>query len=407
MVCNGMRKSKIFYGWFVVVAGFFVTFTLGEAMWSFGVFFKPLAAEFGWSRALVSSAYTAFMIGFSVSVIFTGRLVDKYSPRPILMASAILAGVGISLCGRVDDINQLRACLFFAGLGGGATWSVPTATVQRWFNHRKKAGLALGIVISGIGLGAMVFTPLINYLIIIYGWRNTYSIVGALYFAIIIASALVMKKSPVDSGQEREGSPDVPASLGDEGLTTKKALFTHAFASIMIINCIVVVACQTVTVHMIPHATDKGISPTIAAAALGLAGGFSFLGRILSGIISDRMNWQMTLAFACLGMALFLSCLLFLYETWILYCFVIFYGVFQGMRSPAHVGVLGEFFGMRSLGELIGITAAIAMMLGAFAPYVAGFIFDATGSYFWAFVLVMALLFAGSIIAGKMKRPLP
>ncbi len=402
-----MRKSNIFYGWFVVAAGFFITFTLGEAIWSFGIFLKPLANEFGWSRALISSAYTAFMIGFSLSSILTGRLVDKFSPRPILFASALLAGVGISLCSRIGDINQFRACLFLAGLGGGATWSVPTATVQRWFYGRKKAGLALGIVTSGIGLGAMVFTPLINYLIITFDWRNTYVIVGLLYFVIIGVSAFVMKECPIDLRQERPGTPDAPPSLRGEGLTTRQALFTHAFASVMIINCIVVVACQTVTVHMVPHATDMGISPTMAAAALGMAGGFSFFGRILSGIISDRLNWQMTLALSCLGIALFIGCLLFLYDTWILYCFVIFYGLFQGMRSPAHIGVLGDFFGMRSLGELIGITSAIAMMLGAFAPYVAGFIFDTTGSYFWAFTLVMALLVVSSIMAGTMKKPMP
>jgi len=396
-----MRESNIFYGWYVVVAGFFITFTLGEAMWSFGVFFKPLASEFGWSRAVVSSAYTAFLIGFGVSSIFSGRLTDRYSPRPILMVSALLAGIGIALCSRVETINELRTFLFVGGLGGGATWSVPTSTVQKWFYKRERAGLALGIVISGIGIGALVVTPLINWGIIIYGWRSTYVIVGVLYFLIITVAALVMKKSPVASGEETNNS----TSITHHEWTTGTILLTPSFASIMIINCIVVIAFQTVAVHIVPHATDRGVSSTIAATALGLMGGFSFFGRILSGFIADRMNWQLTMVLACTGLGIFLLLLIFLQGPLMLYWFVAFYGLFQGIRAPAHVGILGEFFGMRSLGELIGITAAGAMLTSALAPALAGFIFDTTGSYLWAFVIIMVLLLVSGLIAGRMEKP--
>ena len=397
-----MRKSKIFYGWFVVAAGFCITFALGEAIWSFGVFFKPLAAEFGWSRALVSSAFTAFMIGFSLSVIVSGRLADTCSPRPILMVSALLAGLGVALCSRVETINELRIFLFLGGLGGGATWSVPTVTVQRWFHRRERRGVALGVVTSGIGLGAMVLTPLISHCIIAFGWRVTYLILGVLYLVMIGAPALVMKQCPADSMGQGEDA----AGADDQGLTTRQALMTRTFAFVMIINCIIVVACQTVNVHMVPHATDVGMSPTVAAAALGLVGGFSFVGRILAGVVADRTSWQMTLALACLGMALFLGCLLFLRHTWVLYGFVVCYGTFHGMRSPAYIGVLGDLFGMRSQGELIGITSAVAMLLGAFSPYVAGFIFDATGSYALAFLLIMALLVANGVMTAMLKKPL-
>ncbi|MFW6114822.1 MAG: MFS transporter [Thermodesulfobacteriota bacterium] len=167
-------NSTKFYGWFVVGACFAATFTLGEAMWTFGVFFKPLENEFGWTRAMVSSGYTAFLIGYAISAIITGRLADRYSPRPILFVSALLAGIGTSLCSQIQGINQLRFFLFIAGLGAGATFSVPTSVVQRWFYRRPHAALALAIVVTGVGIGALVFAPLINYLILSYGWRNTY-----------------------------------------------------------------------------------------------------------------------------------------------------------------------------------------------------------------------------------------
>jgi len=399
-----MRKSNIFYGWFIVGAGFFITFTLGEAIWSFGVFFKPLASEFGWSRAVVSSGYTAFLIGFGISSIVFGRLADTYSPRPILLVSALLAGTGVALCSSVETINELRAFLLIGGLGGGATWSVPTSTVQRWFYLRERAGLALGIVVSGIGIGAMVFTPLINWCIVTWGWRNTYLIIGILYFLIIAVAALVMKKSPVMSERETK-TPTAPAH---HEWTTGTVLLNPSFAAIVIVNCVVVIAFQTITVHMVPHVTDRGISTTIAAAALGLMGGFSFFGRILSGFIADRMSWQWTLAFACIGLGLVIPLLMFLHTQWMLYCFVAIFGIFLGIRGPAHVGILGEFFGMRSLGELIGITSVAGTLTGALAPALAGLIFDTTGSYLWAFITIMLLLLLGGLIAGRMeKSPMP
>lgn len=118
---NEPKGPRIFYGWLVVAACFAATFTLGEALFTFGVFFKPLKNEFGWSRALVSSGYTAFLIGYCISVMTGGRLADRYSPRPILFVSGLLAGVGISLCSQIQSINQLRVFLFIGGLGAGAT----------------------------------------------------------------------------------------------------------------------------------------------------------------------------------------------------------------------------------------------------------------------------------------------
>ena len=178
-------KSEIFYGWFVVIACFFVTMSLGETMWSFGVFFKPLENEFQWSRTLVSSGYTAFLIPYSLSSIVAGKISDRYGPRMILIASGTLAGLGISLCSQIQSVNEFRAFLAVAGLGAGATWSVPTSTVQRWFYGRRQAGLALAIVVGGVGIGALVFAPLINYFILNYGWRNAYLIIGILFFVII------------------------------------------------------------------------------------------------------------------------------------------------------------------------------------------------------------------------------
>lgn len=399
------KSPKIFYGWFIVAACFIATFTCGEAVWSFGVFFKPMEKEFGWSRALISSGYTGFLFGYAISAMATGRLADRYSPRPILFLSACLVGLGISLCSLIQSINQLRFFLLIGGLGAGGTFSVPTSLVQRWFYKKPQAGLALGVVVAGIGVGALVFLPLVNYLILISGWRNSYLIIGILFFFTIGLSSLIVKRSPAETTIILEGAESIPTPVRNQGLTTAQILLSPSFIGITFMHCSVSFAFHTVSVHLVPYAIDIGVTPTISAVALGLLGGFSVPGRIISGFIADRVGWQKIIITSLFGLTLFILLLSMVQTVWMLYCFVLFYGICHGSRIAAHVGILGEFFGMNSLGEIIGITMAIAFFIGAFAPYLAGFIFDSTGSYFIAFMIVMMLLLSGGIIATVITKP--
>jgi len=161
------------------------------------------------------------------------------------------------------------------------------------------------------------------------------------------------------------------------------------FAAILFVSVVGVFNFQIISTHMVPHATDMGISPSAAAAALGLMGGFSIPGRMLSGLFSARFGWYRLLSFAYFGTGASMVYLWSLRDIWMLYLFAFFYGVFHGMRISATVGVLPEIFGMVSLGELIGIFSAVGTQISALAPYAAGALFDATGSYSIAFLLIV------------------
>ena len=399
------HNASVFYGWFTMGACFAVMLTQGGTMWTFGVFLKPMTQDLGWSRAQVSSGYTAFLLGYVVSVITTGRLADKYSPKPILLVSAILTGLGFSLCSQVHTVNHLRMLLFIGGLGGGANWSVPTATVQRWFFARSRAGLALGITISGVGVGALIFALLADYLVSDRGWRDAYLMVGIIFFAIMAASSFVVKKAPGETRALPNGSDEALNQPQVRRRERQQNLMSFAFAGITLCHCIAVAAFQTIAAHLVPYATDIGIPSTVSAAAMGLMGGFSIPGRIIGGHLSGRIPWQRILAFSHVGMGLFMLLLLFLKGPWMLYCFVLFYGLCHGSRVSAYLGILGDFFGMGALGELIGITMAAGMLTGAFAPYLAGFLFDLTQSYRAVFTMMVVFLVASGILASVLKKP--
>lgn len=397
-----MNSPKIFQGWYVVIACFFVTMCMGETLWSFGVFFKPLQAEFGWSRALVSSGYMMYLITYSLSGMVAGRLSDRYGPRLILLASGILSGLGICMCSRVQSVNEFRFFLFVAGLGAGATWAVPTSIVQRWFYGRPRAGLALSIVVSGIGIGALVFTPLINFLILNYGWRNTYLILGILFLMTIVFAVPLVKRSPREIQYAGDGSISMQRT---PGLTTAEALTHSSFLILTFATCITCITFQVLSVHLFPFVTDIGMRPTIAAAAIGLMGAVSIPGRILAGPLSDRIGWKRTIATAFFGMTLAAIWLQFLRTEWMLYSFAVLFGLFWGARSTSLTGAIGSFFGMRSLGELIGINAGIANISSAFAPYIAGYIFDTFGSYRMIFFSLAFLLLFASVLTTIIRKP--
>jgi MFS family permease len=402
------KKPGFFYGWVVVFACFLATLTLGETFWSFGVFFKPLEIEFGWSRALTSSAYTCFLVGHAISLVIGGRLGDRFSPRPILLATAAIAGTGIALCSQTHSINQLRLFLFIAGLGAGPMWSVSTTTVMRWFSGHKRAGVALAITTTGVGAGAIIFAPLINYFIRSYGWRDSFLYVGIIMSAIVLTSTLLIRPAP-----QAITEPDSPASPGGAAppppwrRLPSRAMIT-SFLTITFIITVAIISFQAVNVHFTPHAIDEGVSDASAAAALGLIGGFSIPGRLISSFISDAVGWRRTLGLALLGMALSLPWLLFLNAAWMLYAFAFCYGVCHGIRVPAQLGILQQTFGLESLGQLVGISTAIGQLCGAMAPYVAGFIYDRTGSYSMVFYILMAMLVSTAILAVMIKgQPKP
>lgn len=393
----------MFYGWVIVIAGFAANSTLGETFWSFGVFFPPLEAEFGWSRAQLSSAYTLFLLGYALSAFITGRLADRYNPRPILFISGIIAGVGISLCSQVDTITQLRLFFILAGLGAGATITIPLSTVQRWFFGRQRQGLALSIVTAGVGIGAIVFAPLTDYFILHFGWRQAFIVVGIIFFIVITISSLFIKQKPDRPSPFYQSIEEESDSQILKGWPTGKVISSVQFWAIVFIVCVGSFSFNVLSVHLVPYSIDLGISSTAAAAAIGLMGGFSVPGRLLSGIISDKIGWHRTLVIAIVGSSLSITLLLFLKQLWLLYLFVLVCGLFHGGRVTAYIGLLGKAFGMRSVAEIIGIVQGLGALVGAVGPFVAGFIFDLTQSYYTIFVAIIITLAIGGLLALKLK----
>lgn len=404
-------KKKLFYGWIIVAASFLMISTLGEGVYSFGVFFKPLENEFGWSRATVSSAYTVFLLGFGFSGFYLGRLADTHGPRRVLLLSGAACGAGFVLARWTQEIWQLWIFMGLAGLGAGPSYSVPVATVQRWFV--KKRGQALGMVVMGTGVGALVFVLLTNRFIEAWGWRTAYLGMGAIILCMTAIAAPFLVHSPSKMGLRPYGEEEAEREFrgrrapGGDGVPVSDAVRTQAFIGLCVILMSSQVTAQIVMTHLIPFAIDVGIDSLLAASAIGLIGAFSVPGRLASGFICDRIGWSRAMGILYLAQAAVVLVLFAVQSYGTLLVFVVFYGTFNGARIVTQTGIVGHLFGIRHLGALTGLTMGVSLLTGAAGPYIAGLIYDHTQSYVLAFIMMAFLLGVAGLGAFLLRPPAP
>jgi len=421
MQFNGADKPKppwLFYGWIVVAAAFCVALVAYGAQYSFGIFFKPLSADFGWSRVLVSGAVSLFMFLRGALAILTGWATDKYGPRKTVAAGGFILGLGLVLTSQISAAWQLY--LFYGlmvGFGLSIAFAPLVATASRWFISKR--GLAIGIVVAGTGMGTVVMSPLARYLISVYEWRLSYIIIGLLAWLVVIPAALFLRRSPEEKGL-LPLSKDTVADKGNSSVVTKgdslapekggfslrQAMKTRGFWLLLAIIIFWSICVQMIMIHIYPHVTDLGIPEVVAANFLLAIGLFSIIGRLVMGAISDRLGGRLTLAICLIVQALAMFWLLAAADIWTFYLFAAVFGFAYGGCVPQLPVIAGELFRLRSIGGIVGVQMFGVAIGGAIGPLLGGYVFDVTGSYYIAFLVsgistILALVLLTLIRASK------
>ncbi|MFC1942120.1 MFS transporter [Chloroflexota bacterium] len=395
------EDRRLFYGYIIVLAAFITQVVMFGPRSSFGVFFKPLLTDFGWTRALLSGAFSFSTIIQGLSGIFWGSLNDKLGPRVVMTICGFLLGLGYMLLSQIGAAWHLY--LFYVviiGVGMGGIYAPPTSTVARWFV--KKRGLMIGIVVSGGGVGGLILPPLSNWLISIYGWRDAFLIIGVVVAVAIILAAQFLRRDPAQMGQlPYGGNPrrEQDINLDTEGFSLREAIRTRQlWMTVAMLFCFGV-CLITITVHIVPHATDQGISAATAANILATLNGALLIAGIALGVIADKIGNRKTFIICFILMAAALFWLLTTRETWQFYLFAVVMG-FGGGGAAALVSPLAaEIFGMRSHGLLVGIMVFCVTLGAAFGPFMAGYVFDTRGSYQTAFLICATVSVIGLILA--------
>jgi MFS family permease len=369
-----------------------MTLTFG-VNYSFGIFFTPLRAEFGWTKAVTSVAYSVltFLAGFLG--IFAGRFTDRFSAKAVCLSGGCFLGLGCMLLSQITSAWQfylVYGLVVSAGIGGA--WPSLTATVPKWFLRRR--GLMIGIVASGTGLGTMIVPPVVSRLISIYGWRNAYIILGAFTLVLIVAAALFMKRDPHQSGQllyGEDGEKQEHDLHGGKSFSYREMFQDRHIQLVCIIYFCFGFSLHTIMVHMVPYAIETGIPPETAAGLMAVAGGAGVLSKLLVGGISDRIGVRWSLGY---NFILLIVALIWLQVTGSLSAlrvFAIGFGFAYGGIMALQSVLAANLFGLGSLGLVVGGVTFIYTIGSAVGPLLSSILFDMMGSYRIAFLLCAVL----------------
>lgn len=401
------KKPRFFYGYVIVIAAFFVMVMTSGTLYGFGVFVKPLIEEFGWSRALTSGVYSTALLVLGVFFTVTGRLNDKFGPRLVLTVSGIFLGIGYVLMSRVSEVWHLY--LIYGGVvavGQSGSLIPMMSTVARWFTKRR--GLMGGIVISGVGVGQAVIPPVATRLIETVGWRNTYLLMGASVGIVLLGLAQFMKRDPGKVGQLPDGAKEIkPAALAaaTSGLTFQEAKRSRQLWMVVAIYVCYGFLVQGTMVHLVPHAIDLGISSIVAASVLTFVGISSVVGRIGVGSTGDRIGYRRAIIFGFSVAIAGTIWLQFARDLPGLYLFAILFGFSYGGLVSIESPFVASLFGLKAHGALLGVVHFGATIGGAVSPLVEGRIFDVTGSYQIAFLVVTGVVATGLVLTLLLKAP--
>ncbi len=397
-------KPRFFYGYIVVAITFFIMVVAYGMHTSFGVFFKPILAEFGWTRAMTSGAYSLAWLIQGVLGIFMGRLTDRLGPRKVITLCSLLLGLGYLLMSQISAAWQLY--LFYGviiGIGMGGIFVPMMSTVSRWFVQRRS--MMIGIVMAGGGIGTLITPPIANWLISTQGWRTSYIILGSVVLVLIFLAAQFLKRDPAQVGQRSYGEnkgDESKLKVVTEGFSLKKTVHTSQFWMLFSINFCLGFSAYVFIIHIAPHAIDLGISATTAAYILAIEGGLSIVGRAAMGTAADRIGNKPTLIIGFILLAIVLFWLVPAAEVWILYLLAAVFGLAFGVGAVVPPLTAG-LFGLGSHGLILGVTTFGYTIGAALGPFLAGYMFDATGSYQGAFLVCAGLSIAGIVLASLLR----
>ncbi|HTY64960.1 MAG TPA: MFS transporter [Acidobacteriota bacterium] len=389
---DSSKTPRFFYGFIISIAAFFVLFSAYGVRFAYGVFFKPMAHELGFSAATTSAAYSISFFLEGVFSLVSGGLADRFGPRRVVSISCVLVGAGYFLMPLVHTVWQLY--LFYGliiGVGMGAMFVPLVSMTARWFSVRRN--LMTGLVSSGAGAGMLIVPSSTAHLIDAYGWRTSFLISGVFVAIIVLVAAQFMKRDPEETGTVPYGeSPRLPGtqSAPANGHSFREALRIPQFWTIFVMMFLFGIFAMSYNIHIVPDAINSGMPSTEAAQILATTGALLIAGRILMGILADGIGNRRIFILGFMiafGAMLFIS---FVHTHWAFFVLAILMGIAQGGIGTSQSPVVASLFGLRSHGLILGCVGLGNTAGAAVGPLLTGYIFDLTKSYHVAFLICAA-----------------
>jgi sugar phosphate permease len=410
--------KKPHYAWTILGVTFVCLLISAATRATPSILIVPLETEFGWSRTTISMAVSVNILLYGLIGPFAAGFINRYGPRRVMTAAAILIGFGTLATITIKHPWQLFALWgVLVGVGTGIIALVLGATVvQRWFYAHR--GLALGMLTASAATGQLVFLPFLAKLVVDHGWRSSVITMAALALLMAPIALLLMRDRPQDKGLQPLGQPEgttVPtapvqnpfvAAIDALAMASRSKEFWILAGSFFICGAS---TNGLIGTHLVPACMDHGMPEVQAASLLAVMGVFDLIGTTGSGWLSDRFDNRMLLFtyYGLRGLSLLYLPYGFVSEGHGLSIFAVFYGLDWIATVPPTVALARQAFGAEKVGLVFGWVLASHQIGAALAASFAGFIRTSDGSYDRAFLIAGALCLAaaiGVLFAGRAKK---
>jgi len=402
-----------FYGWYVVAALFFALFLGTGARQGFGVFVETWENEFNVSVATISIAAAVGVMVNGLSGPLTGRLVDSFGGRRIIIPSLVILGIGCIGMGLVGSFLGILVLYGFviALASGGASQVASGAVVVRWFRRRR--GTAISVFASGGSFAGLLLIPFLTYMRIATDWHTAWVALGVIVLVLGVPLVwLIVRDDPRDLNLQPDGDGGPAASAAAfavevpplEAKDWRDSFHSVPMWQLLLTFVVCGVTTQSIAVHFIRWASDVGVSAGTAALAFGLLSAINAIGVLLVGYASDRLQRRSLLSMVYLVRAFAFVSLIVLPGGTAIWVFAIVGGASWLATVPLTQALTADVYGLRHLGMLSGLTFMAHQLAGALAVVLFGVAFDATGSYNLPFVVSAVLLVGAAFGAFSIRE---
>ena len=403
-IMKEQKQPRFFYGYIIVASASIILLLMWGTISSFGVFFKPMAMELGWTRTMISGAPSLSFLIMGLFGIIAGRLNDRVGPRLVVSICGLFIGLGYLLMSTMTTIWQFY--LYYGiiiGIGIGGPNIALSSTIVRWFV--KKRGTMSGVFQVGSGLGTWIMPLVANGLILSYNWRTSYIMIALMVSIIIVVASQFLRLDPSQMALMPDGEPTKRGGPSNNmGLSLNEAFHTLQFWLVCIIFFLFLFCVLSIMIHIYPHAVDLGISESFAATILAVIGAISIIGRFLIGAIGDKVGRKKTAVISFTLLTLSCLWLIIADHLWMLYFFAGTFGLAQGGLFSLISPWVADLFGVRSHGAIFGAVNLSGALGSTAGPILAGYLFDTMGSYQSEFI-VLTIAGALAVLLSVLVKP--
>jgi MFS family permease len=403
-----IKKTGIYYGWWLVVICFFIAaYVAGAVFFSFTAFVEPIVNEFSWSFTQISLASTVRGLEIGVFSLFIGFFVDRFGAKHLLLFGLVTTGIGILLFSRTQSLAWFFFSFVILSFGaGGCTSVVLTTIIAKWFN--KNMGKALGVMVCGFGSGGLL-VPGIVWLIERYQWRTTLVILATGLYCICIPLAFLIKNEPrlgdyIPDNELLEDPQANEDSQIEASENFKLAIRSSTFWLFNFAEAARMIMLSSVMMHIMPYLSSVGYSRTAAGFLAAATPVMSIIGRFSFGWLGDVINKRTVLLFSHCFMGLGVLSLSQMENHWFIIPYLICFPIGYGGSMPLRGLIIKHYFGTASIGKLLGISMGVAAMGGLAGPVLAGWAYDTYQTYQYVWFVFIGLSIISTTVITRLKK---